>query len=242
MEELQQLMFRGVVACQDPPNDHVRRFLAHGVGRRLSILKHSIEEIFRVFPPERISPLTNEDAVSLQLYLHAFLINLAGVFDNWAWAFVHRHGLREQLGPMQIGIFKAETQRHLPQPMLDVLEDHDIPAWHREYAKEYRDALAHRIAPYIPPASLTSDETARHITLQEDRDRAIANLDWEEDEAARNEQFQLGTATPYFVHDIDPDREGGTVNLHGQLLSDILTVIVFGTVFYESWQERAGPR
>ncbi len=29
------------------------------------------------------------------------------------------------------------------------------------------------------------------------------------------------------------------VGLHGQLLSDILTVIAFGNVFYESWHERA---
>ena len=77
-------MFQGVVACQDPPNDHVRRFLAHGVERRLSVLKHSIEEIFRLFPPERVAPLSNDEAVSLQIHLHTFLINLAGVFDNRA--------------------------------------------------------------------------------------------------------------------------------------------------------------
>ena len=79
MSGLHEMMFRGVVECQDPPNDHVRRFLTHGVGRRLSILKRSIEEIFTIFPPERDLPLSNDEAVSLQIHLHAFLINLAGV-------------------------------------------------------------------------------------------------------------------------------------------------------------------
>ena len=50
MIDLQELMFRGVVECQNPPNDQVRRFLSHGVGRRLSVLKRSIEEIFTLSP------------------------------------------------------------------------------------------------------------------------------------------------------------------------------------------------
>ena len=239
MTDLQALMFRGVVECQNPPNDHVRRFLAHGVGRRLSVLKHSIEEIFTMFPPDREAPLSNDEAVSLQIHLHAFLINLAGVFDNWAWAFVHRHGLRPDLHPNQISIFKQETQKYLPQHMLDVIGEHDIGTWHSEYAKEYRDALAHRISPYVPPAGLTQVEIARHHELQQVRDKAIAEFDLDADEAARNQQLQLGTASPFFVHDINPDEEGGMVNLHGQLLSDILTVIAFGNAFYESWHERA---
>lgn len=233
-------MFRGVVESQNPPNDHVRRFLSHGVGRRLSLLKRSIEEIFTIFPLDREIPLSNDEAVSLQIHLHAFLINIAGVFDNWAWAFVHRHGLRPDLHPTRISIFKEETLQYLPQPMLDAIAEHDIRTWHSEYAKEYRDALAHRIAPYIPPASLTEEEVARYHELQEVRNRAIAELDLNADEAARNQQLQLGTASPFFIHDINPDEEGGMVNLHGQLLSDILTVISFGNAFYDSWHELAG--
>ncbi len=184
MTDLQELMFRGVVESQNPPNDHVRRFLAHGVGRRLSVLKRSIEEIFTIFPPDREAPLSNDEAVSLQIHLHAFLINLAGVFDNWAWAFVHRHGLRPELHATRISIFKEETRQYLPQPMLDALGEHDIGTWHSEYAKAYRDALAHRIAPYVPPASLTEDDVCSHVELQEVRDRAIAEFDLNDDVAA----------------------------------------------------------
>lgn len=239
MIDLQELMFRGGVECQNPPNDHVRRFLAHGVGRRLSVLKRSIEEIFTIFPPDREAPLSNDETVSLQIHLHAFLINVAGVFENWAWAFVHRHRLRSDLHPTQISIFKEGTRQYLPQPILNVLSKHDIETWHSEYAKEYRDALAHRIAPYVPPASLTEEEVARHRELQEVRDQAIGEFDFDADEGARNRQLQLGTALPFFVHDINPDEEGRMVNLHSQLLSDIMTVIAFGTVFYEFWHERA---
>lgn len=78
--------------------------------------------------------------------------------------------------------------------MLDALGEHDIGSWHRQYAKEYRDALAHRIAPYVPPVELTKEEVARNL------------------------QLQLGTASPFFSHDINPDEEGKWVVLHGQLL------------------------
>jgi hypothetical protein len=211
MTDLEELMFRGVVEWHNSPNDHVRRFLAHRVGRRLSVLKRSIDEIFTIFPPDREASLSNDEAVSLQIHLHAFLINLAGVFDNWAWAVVHRHGLPPDIHPTRISIFKEETRQHLPQPVLDVLDEHDIGTWHSEYAKEYRDALAHRIAPYIPPASLTEEEVARHHELQEERDMAIAEFDVNADEAARNQQLQLGTSLPFFVHDINPDEEGGVI-------------------------------
>lgn len=239
MTDLLDLMFRGGDEYHHSLNDHVRRFLAHGVGRRLSVLKRAIEEIFAIFPPERKASLSDDEAVSLQINLHAFLINLAGVFDNWAWAFVYQHGLRPNLHPTQISIFKSDTQHYLPQPMLDALDQYDIETWHSEYAKEYRDALAHRIAPYIPPAQLTDEEIVRHQTLQQVRDQAIANMDMNADEAARNEQLQLGTASAFFVHDINPDEDVEMVGLHGQLLSDILTVIDFGKVFYEAWLERA---
>ena len=239
MIDLQDLMFRGVVECQNPPNDDVRRFLAHGVGRRLSVMKRSIEEMFTIFPPDREASLSNDEAVSLQIHLHAFLINLAGVFDNWAWAFVHRHGLRPDIHPTRVSIFKEETQQYLPELMLDALGEHDIGTWHSEYAKEYRDALAHRIAPYVPPAELTKEEVAKHRELQEVRDKALADLDFDADEEARNLQLQLGTASPFFVHDINPDEEGRWVVLHGQLLCDIMTVIAFGNAFYDSWHERA---
>ena len=72
--------------------------------------------------------------------------------------------------------------------------------------------------------------------------KALEELDLDADVAARNQQLELGTASPFFVHDIDPDEEGAMVNLHGQLLCDLLTIVAFGTAFYDSWHERAnGP-
>ena len=239
MGNLHALMFRGITESQDPPNDHVRRFLTHGVGRRLSVLKQSIEGIFAIFPPDRNEPLTLEEAGQVQIYLHAFLINLAGVFDNWAWAFVYRHDLRDELRPLQIGIFKSETQRYLPVRMMECLDEYSIPAWHSEYAKEYRDALAHRISPYVASAMLTDEEQVLHSELGQERTRLIEEGDLDGEEEARNRQMQLGSPSPYFVHDINPDEPGTMVALHGQLLSDVLTVIEFGNAFYDSWGERA---
>ncbi len=239
MRNLHALMFRGVAESEDPPNDHVRRFLTHGVGRRLGVLKQSIEGMFAIFPPGRNEPLTLHEAGEVQIYLHAFLINLGGVFDNWAWAFVYRHDLRDELRPLQIGIFKSETQRFLPDRMMECLDKYSIAAWHSEYAKEYRDALAHRISPYVASAMLSQDEQDLHRELGQERVRLIEVGDLEGEEEVRNRQMQLGSPAPYFVHDINPDEPGRMVALHGQLLSDVLTVTEFGNAFYDSWSETA---
>ena len=47
------------------------------------------------------------------------------------------------------------------------LRRNTITQWYNEYAKNYRDALAHRIPPYVPPAAL-NDEQARRYKLLED--------------------------------------------------------------------------
>jgi hypothetical protein len=58
----------------------------------------------------------------VQINLHAFVINLSGVFDNWAWAFIHRHDLLRNVGgKTNVGMFKEATQRLLPAALSDYL-------------------------------------------------------------------------------------------------------------------------
>ena len=45
--------------------------------------------------------------------------------------------------------------------LADYLAPGDTQKWHSEYAKEYRDALAHRIPLYVPLFRLTDDDKKR---------------------------------------------------------------------------------
>ena len=91
------------------------------------------------------------------------MINIHGVPDNLAWTYLLERGIR--LTPWQIGLFVPDTRSHLPPEILTYLKK--ITVWHDEYAKNYRDALAHRIPPYVAPAVLTPEEEQKYHGLGE---------------------------------------------------------------------------
>ena len=237
--DLQALMFRGMAEAQGAQCDDVRKYLNHGVGRRLSILKRSTEQIFEIFPPDREQKLTRDEVTFVQVFLHAFVINLSGVFDNWAWAFIHRHDLLAEVGgALNVGIFKRNTQRFLADTLRDYLNESPISDWHEKYAKNYRDALAHRIPLYVPPANWTTEDRTNYDRLEVEKARLIGAEDWDQLDITWNEQDQIGTPCFFFMHEYSPDENARPVYLHPQVLIDGMTVVEFGNKFYESWDRR----
>lgn len=237
--DLQALMFRGLAEAQETQSDDVRKYLNHGVGRRLSILKRSIEEIFEIFPPTREERLSRDQVTSVQVFLHAFVINLSGVFDNWAWAFVHRHDLLGEIGgALNVGVFKRRTQRCFSETLRTYLADSPISDWHEQYAKNYRDALAHRIPLYVPPANWTDDDKAEYERLEAEKARLIAAQEWDRLDVVWNEQDLIGTPSFVFMHEYSPDENARPVVLHPQVICDGMTVVEFGNKFYDSWDVR----
>jgi hypothetical protein len=139
LRDLRALSFRGMDAAQNQANPHARTYLTQGVGRRVQVLQHAMRDVFRLFPPEQTAPLTRENITAVQINLHAFVINLAGVFDNWAWAYLYRHNLLQQVGgSLNVGMFKRPTQEVLPAVLRDYLQ-RDIAQWQAEYVKTYID-------------------------------------------------------------------------------------------------------
>lgn len=236
LSALEDLAIKGAREAMDATDDNVRRFLTHGIGRRLSVLKRSLDEIFRLFPLDRSHPLSHDETTQLQIYLHAFVINLAGVFDNFAWAFIHKHGLGNRISRFGVSVFKDDTQRYLPEPILEFMKENELLNWHGDYAKHYRDALAHRIPLYVPPSLVSEAEAKEHQRLGEERLQLIAVGEYDLADEARDRQFGLGSPAFFFMHDIDPNKDAQMVWMHPQLLCDARTVIEFGKCFYESWQ------
>jgi hypothetical protein len=97
-------------------------------------------------------------------------------------------------------MFLGSTQRYLPSALSDYLTRDAIASWHDEYLKNYRDALAHRIPLYIPPARFTDAEGVRHKELEQEIADCMQRGDWERLDRLQGEQDALGVACPMFIH------------------------------------------
>jgi hypothetical protein len=236
--ELELLVQDGVSHAQRIADEEIRSHLKHGASRRLNILSESVRRIFFLFPPQQERPLPRQVLVEAQIYLHAFVINLSGVFDNWAWAFILRHGLREQVGDRtNIGMFRKPTQRLLPSLLSDYLTSESIVTWHRKYLTGYRDSLAHRIPLYIPPATWTLEDSQLYERLDAEIADCIRQQQFEHLDDLRNQQDAIGTASPVFVGAFSGEDASKPVFLHSQVIADATTVAEFGRRYYSAWHQ-----
>jgi hypothetical protein len=242
LASLQDLMLGCVTQGQDVPNSRAREHMLHGAGRRVSVLRRSVENIFNLFPPSLERPLTREALADVQINLQAFVFNLYGVFENWAWAFVFRHGLDSQIGSRRnVGLFKDQTQRFLPQLLKDYLVSETMTTWHKDYLTGYRDALAHRIPLYIPPAEWTPEEAAQYEQLETEKLKCMRGMQWEQLDAVRVKQENIGRPCLTFLHAFSDEEAQKSVLIHPQLLCDSKAVVEFGTKYLEAWHLRTDP-
>jgi hypothetical protein len=234
--ELQELMLRNVIEGETLPDEGAREYLHRGVGRRLNIIHLAISQIYDLFPPSRQQPLAKSTLNEVQVYLHAFVVNLSGIFDCWAWAFILRHGLLSRVGgPRDVGMFLQKTQRFLPSDLKTYVATDPIKSWHEEYMKSFRDALAHRIPLYIPPSAYTSDDVRRFNELEQQKMEFLNVGNAEEAHRIMDEQEELGTAALVFMQELTSDRNARPVFFHPQVNSDAATVVEFGNKFYDHW-------
>lgn len=225
---------------QSIANPMVREHMLHGVGRRIMVLRRTVENIFNLFPPSTTKPLPSNILSDVEISLHAFVMNLYGVFDNWAWAYYHRHGLHAAIADRRkVGMFSAAMRPFLPTSLREYLASEVITNWHQDYLKNYRDALAHRIPLYIPPANFTSEESERYYRLESEKWESLRARQLDRFEGICLEQDAIGVASPMFLHSFSEGDELKPVALHPQVLSDSNTVVEFGTKFLAHWHESA---
>jgi hypothetical protein len=216
-------------------NPRAKEFLVEGVARRLHILRRALQNIFTLFPPSDVRRIEDERLMDAQISLHAFVINVYGLLDNLAWAFLWRHGLEKSINRKQVGMFSPQMTPHWPNEIRHYVAA--TMSWFTKYLKNYRDALAHRIPLYIPPASFTKDEAARWEALEEEQLAAIQAHDWRRVDALRREEHHLGAACPMFNHSFDDSEASTMVFLHPQVLSDAKTVLQGCAVFLDHWNQ-----
>lgn len=236
---LEELMLQTVLAGQETDHAGVKEHLLYGVARRLNALKRCLENIFSEFPLTATKPLPRDVIYDVQINLHAYVMNLYGIFDNWAWSFVYRHDLLGEVGGKHgVGLFRESTTKHLPKPLRDYLASETITDWHEKYLKSYRDALAHRIPLYIPPAEFTNEEGERYDDLESRKMELIKAMEWENLNELYEEQENIGRPSFVFLHSFEGE-PSKPVFFHPQVLCDGLAIVEFGSLYMRHWNEHA---
>ena len=64
-------------------SQRAREYLHNGVGRRLRIIQRCVVKIYEICPLDR-SDLSKDELEDLNIYLHAFLLNVYGILDDLA--------------------------------------------------------------------------------------------------------------------------------------------------------------
>lgn len=212
-----------------PAGEHLR----YGAGRRLAVLRRSISKIFDVFPPDSKTPLDTDSLSDVQINLHGFVINLAGIFDNLAWAFKYRHDL--PIHQNAVGLFRRETTAFLPDQIRDDLDSDELKAWQKDYLKVYRDSLAHRIPIYVPPAVFNDEEGRRWNEMEALERRAVADGNFHQALNYSENKKAIGKPAFFFLHSDHEGAPSRAIALHPQILSDAITVIEICNNFFDHW-------
>ena len=208
-------------------NEKAAEYLMQGVGRRLKIITKCLHNIFRIFPIEKTDLLPRDDLTDLDINLHAFFINISGILDNLAWVFVCEKDLfgnpkEGKIDKYGVGLFNEETQTRLKPELNEYLKSNRMQSWYTEYSKNYRDALAHRIPLYVPPAALNDKEKEEYLLLEKQLWDFNSLKSIPEHDELHEKLSSLGRACPFFTHS---HNEGSKpLFLHAQIIVDFMTI------------------
>lgn len=211
-------------------------YLLHGVGRRLTLIARGINRIFELFPPAQVEPLALPVLDDATLMLHAVLINVWGTMDDLCWVYVWEHGLDTEysLKKSHVSFLDRRFRKILPTEISSLMGNAAFSHWSTRYLQQYRDNLAHRIPPFIPPASRNIEQHEQYARLQEAETEARARGEVAVAQQLATEKRRLGSAMPVFLHAIDDASE--TVLLHFQLVQDAIALSEFIEIFLNSWK------
>lgn len=210
-------------------NVKAREFLMQGVKIRLDILYQCIENIFNDFPPESEKLLGIYKITDININLHAFLINVIGIIENLALFIAYEKNLlnpsiSEEKQRKNVGLFKKEFLKKLPPTLQDYFSKNGkLYNWYDEYARNYRDALAHRIPPFVPPMQLNEKEAEIRIKLDKEiKNFELTDSNYNELRDMVRKSWTIGSPAKYFFHSIS--EKSRFVVLHGQILNDFITL------------------
>jgi len=237
LRALFELQSSCVEHAQHTDNPKAIEYLNQGVNRRLIILRHALAKIFMAIPPDIQSPASRENTLDAQVNLYAFLIGVVGIFDNLAWVYAYHHNLHDLLRRRQsVDLFKQQIQKHLPSELTSYLMSDTTVDWYEKHFKTYRDALAHRIPPYIPSVFVKTENSAVYQDLSSQRMIAQATDNYTLAESLSTKLALLEQPNLTYMQSFDSSEGSRPVLLHPQLLCDASTIVEFCQLFFKHWR------
>lgn len=201
--------------------DKAKEYLSHGVMRRMGIMMRSIENVFTIFPIERIKLLSMDELRDVDINLHAFCINIFGLLDNLAWVLIHEKQPAAKIDKMSVGLYKEKTQEYLTEEFRRYLNSERMKKWYAEYLTNYRDALSHRIPLYVPPKTLTPEQASQVKQIENKIADCYKSCDLDMIEKLCKEQDSIGDVCFLVSHAFS---ESKSIVLHAQLIADFNTI------------------
>lgn len=205
--------------------DRGEELALHGLGRRLRIMQSCITSFFRELPPEEEGVPDTDRVTAATVAMHAFTIHVYGCLDNLAGVWVHEFDVRGDdglvLNKMHIGFRKKNKSvlASLPTGIRQQLIDSED--W-MEALENFRDALAHRVPPYIPPFMVAEARRAEFNKLEAERLNAVWNLRFDEEAEIEARQMKVAHFRPISTHSFTEGAKN--VIVHGQMFCDFLTI------------------
>lgn len=240
LQDLRKLQITFVSLSQQTDFASLKEHLAQGVGFRLGIITRAIENTFLTLDLRATQPISDSENNDLQINVHAFLINLVGIFDNLAWAFALRHKIEDLLeNPVKIDFFKSSFHKFLPTPLKEHLQKKTMADWHKDYLKNYRDALAHRIPPRVPRITVDRKDSRAYESLDQARWSKIIEHKFEEAENIRNQQKPYERPGFFMIHSFHQSTKSDPIMVHAQMIADSITLREFAHIFEAHWDKCA---
>ncbi|MCK5519063.1 MAG: hypothetical protein KAI61_06585 [Alphaproteobacteria bacterium] len=164
-------------------NKTASEYASQGFMRRIGTLKKCIQNVYTLYPPDKTNKPSNEDRLDIEINLQSFVFNVFGCLDNLAWIWVKEKQLKnkkgEPLGKGSIGLMLAKKNQIVRESFSQEFQDclNSLNLWHNNL-ENFRHALAHRIPLYVPPFSLTPEESRQFGELERQKYEALQMRDF----------------------------------------------------------------
>jgi hypothetical protein len=200
-------------------------FAHHGFARRVQLLRRCVENVFKIIPPGASQVPSRARLYNAEINIQAFVANAYGSIDNLAWIWVHESGLHSKIDRRRVGLREhhSEVRASLSAEFRGYISKLD--KWF-EYLVEYRDALAHRIPPYIPPGVVRPAWVDAYNSLSMQISEALRDLNNDTYEKLVQQQNELLIFQPLITHSVTETT--AHFPFHAQMIADFLTVEELG--------------
>lgn len=205
-------------------NSRAEEFAKHGIARRLKVLARCVENVFRHLPPDRETPATASEITDAIISIQAFLTNLLGLLDNLAWLWVCESSLALEDGSplprLKVGLDRQceRVRNSFSQEFRAQLDEFE--PWLR-IQTDFRNALAHRIPPYIPPYVIPAEKLEQYQRLERDAIGALARGEFTKYERLEKEKALIARFGATMTHSFS--EEARHIVFHAQLIADFNT-------------------